>query len=381
MIYLDNHATTPCDPAVIKAMARELRLFVGNPASSHQSGELSSARVQEGMKYIAEIIRGDADEIVITSGATESNNIAILGFANGESEFLRRRKKIVTTKIEHKSVLAPIQHLKELGWEIEYLTLQQDGSVDLEKSAAIIDDKTAIVSIQLANSEIGTIQPVNAIAKLAKSVGAIVHCDAAQAVGKIPINVNDLSIDLLSFCGHKLYGPQGIGALWIHRGLEKFLSPLFFGGGKATMRPGTIPVSLVVGFGRACELAVHNFDEDYKKILGFRNRFEKLLQQSLPRIIINGSNNRLPNNSNITFPQTDAEALLAQAPDIMASTGSACESGSIEPSRVLTAIGIDTEEAFNTIRFGFGRFNTDDEIEIAAEKIVIAYNNVLELTR
>ena len=379
MIYFDNHATTPCDPEVIKTIADELTTHVGNPSSSHILGDLASTRLTRALDKVVEIIGGRGDEIIITSGATESNNLAILGLLYKDLHYFGSRKKIFTTKIEHKSVLAPIGHLEQLGWEIGYLPLKQDGTVIIEEAIKLIDSNTALVSVQLANSEIGTIQPVEALAKITNATGTIFHCDAVQAVGKIPVNVDALGIDLLSFCGHKLYGPQGVGALWVRPGIEKMLSPLFFGGGNIKSRPGTLPISLVIGFARACELAVEHFERDFNHVLHLRNQFENHLSQLLPEIIINASKNRLPTNSNITFPNVEAEALLAHVPEIIASTGAACESGSIEPSRVLTAIGVDTDTAFSTIRFGFGRFNTDVEIKIAVDCIATAYRNVLAL--
>lgn len=378
MIYLDNHATTRCAPEVIEAMSEELSYYVGNPSSSHYIGELASGRIQRATRPIAEIINGDDEGIVLTSGATESNNLAILGLSR--SDHLASRRTIITTKIEHKSVTEPILHLKKMGWEIKYFPLNSDGTILLEEARNLIDNETALISIQLANSEIGTIQPVESIVAIAKSVGALIHCDAAQAVGKINVDVQRLGVDLLSFCGHKLYGPQGIGALWVRAGIKKILSPLFFGGGTIYVRPGTIPISLVVGFGRACELAIQSFDQHFNHLQSLRNQFEGFLQSAIPEIIINGSSNRLPNNSNITFPDVDAEALLAQMPEVVASTGAACESGSVEPSRVLTAIGIAREAAFNTIRFGFGKFNTAEETKIAAERIQDAFKNVTALS-
>jgi cysteine desulfurase len=375
MIYLDNQATTPCDPAVIDAMTWELKTYVANPSSNHEPGELASRRVNWAISQIAEIIGADPGQIILTSGATESNNLAILGLTDSIPGSAHR-KKIITTQIEHKSVLGPVQHLEKKGWEVKYLPINNDGLVRLGDAAAMINSDVALVSVQLANSEIGTIQPVEALANMARSAGAVFHCDAAQAIGKIPVTVTSLGVDLLSFSAHKLYGPQGIGALWITPGFEKLLSPILYGGGN-TLRPGTIPTALAIGFGVACELINKDFGKDYHYVIALRNHFETLLKKSLPGIVINGSEQRLPNNSNITFPDADAEALLAQLGDVIASTGSACESGSIEPSRILTAIGLNSDTAYSTIRFGFGRFNTESQINEAVNRIAKVYQTIV----
>lgn len=371
MIYLDNQATTPCDPAVIEAMSRELHNNIGNPSSSHVLGELASGRLRAAVKQIAEIINAEPDEVVITSGATESNNLSILGLARGIARS-SERKKIITTKIEHKSVLGPLQHLQKEGWIIEYLPVGNDGTVQLDKAVELIDDSVALISLQLANSEIGTIQPLEEISDIAKSTGTLLHCDAAQAVGKISVDVTTLGADLVSYSAHKMYGPSGVGALWIRNGIEKLIMPVLYGGGNI-LRPGTIPVALAVGFGVACQLAKQNFESENKHLSTLRDLFENLLKDVLPGVTINGSKHRLPNNTSVTFPDVDAEALLAQMDDVIASTGSACESGSIEPSRVLTAIGIASETAYSTLRFGFGRFNTEDEIRYAVKSIADAH--------
>jgi cysteine desulfurase len=373
MIYLDNHATTACDPAVLAAMMPFFTDSYANPSSSHWFGQDAAAAVERAQEQVASLIGGEAAEVVFTSGATESNNLAILGTALQHKHVGGNRRQIATTIIEHKSVIGPCEHLAHMGWEIVYLPVDETGSVILESAVELITEKTLLVSVQAANSEIGTIQPVRQLANYAHSKGALMHCDASQAIGKIPINVNELGVDLLSISAHKMYGPKGIGALWLHGGVQTLpLYPLMAGGRNSSgLRPGTLPVPLIVGFGVACQQACDQLDKEERHLAKLRDSFEKILIATLPGLIINGAlDNRLPNNSSITFSGLDAEALLANLDEVVASTGSACEAGSIEPSRVLTALGLTREAAFSTLRFGLGRFTTDKDVMQATSQII-----------
>jgi cysteine desulfurase len=378
VIYLDNHATTPCDPHVVDCMAPYFTSLYGNPSSGHYFGQESDDAIKVAIKQVNTLIKGDYGDLIITSGATESNNLAILGVTKSFKPGSGKSRKIVTTLIEHKSVLAPIASLAEEGWKVEFIPVGPTGRIDIGEAKKIIGEDTFLVSLQLANSEIGSIQPLAEIAAIAISSGTFTHCDASQAIGKIDIDVEALGIDFLSISAHKFYGPKGIGALWIKQGLKHSLRPIMFGGGSpGSLRPGTLPVPLIIGLGSACELI--NIEEAIK-IGQLRNLFENLLLKRIPGIIINGNrDHRLPNNSNLTFPDVDAEMLLANLPGLIASTGSACESGSIEPSRVLIAIGLTGDAAYSTIRIGIGRFNTESEIIAAADQISDAYNRLNEL--
>ena len=371
MIYLDNLATTPCDPKVVQAMLPYLNSYFGNPASLHSLGKASADAIEKAQNQTAELIGGDAKELVFTSGATESNNLAILGAARSYARTGGTRRRIVTTHLEHKSVLGPIEKLKTEGWDVSFLPLLPDksGLIDIEVASELIDEETFMVSVQLANSEIGTIQPISRLARIAHANSAIVHCDASQAVGKIPVDVTELDIELLAFSSHKMYGPKGVGVLWVSESLGvSYLEPLMYGGKSGnTIRPGTIPVHQIVGAGVACEITLNRLLEDARHTQTLRDDFERILLSSIPSLCINGMvGNRLPNNSSITFLGLDADLLLANTSDVMASTSSACEAGSLLPSRVLKAINLSDDDAYSTIRFGFGRYNESQEVWDAA---------------
>ncbi len=377
MIYLDNHATTPCDPLVIDGMLPYLKDFFGNSSSGHIFGQTAADAIEKAKWQVSELINATTKELVFTLGATESNNIAILGAARSYVRAGGSRRRIATTSIEHKSVLGPIEALKAEGWEVVLLPLQDDrsGMIDLEKASELLNEGIFMLCVQLANSEIGTIQPVRELSKLAHRTSALVHCDASQGAGKIAVDVNDLDADFLSFSAHKMYGPKGIGILWIRGGIASAnLEPLMFGGGQShSLRPGTYPVHQIVGAGISCAIAKEELDRDGTHTKKLRDRFETKLLHAIPELRINGSlTRRLPNNSNITFLGIDAESLLANIPDILASTGAACESGSIEPSRVLRSLNLSDDNAYSTLRFGFGRFNTDKEVSCAVAAITEA---------
>jgi cysteine desulfurase len=361
MIYLDHHATTPCDPRVVEAMLPFFTQHFGNASSTHEAGREAADAVEAARSQVAQLLGARPNEIVFTSGATDSNNLAILGLARA---FGDKRRRIVTTPIEHKAVLGPCRALEREGFDLVVLPIDRTGVVDLDAAARAINQSTLIVSIQAANHEIGTIQPVREIAARAHAQGAFVHCDAAQAVGKIPIDVNDWDVDLLSLSAHKMYGPKGIGALYVHGGRRLGLSPLVFGGGQENdLRPGTLNVPAIVGLSEACRLCCEVMDA------------EAQLLAAIPDLRRNGNlQNRLPHNSSLTFPGIEADALLANISGLALSTGSACTSGAIEPSQVLSSVGLSRDDAYSTVRAGLGRGTTREEVEVATKKIVEAVN-------
>lgn len=380
MIYLDNQASTACDPQVVAAMTPFFSDSYGNASSPHEFGQVAAAAVSQAQVQVANLLGGQPEEVVFTSGATESNNLAILGAARQHQKIGGKRRRLVSTPIEHKSVLAPLEYLSHEGWDVVYLPVDETGRVDLVKAQELITAHTLLVSVQAANSEIGTLQPLAELAVLAHAQGALLHCDASQAVGKVAMNVVELDLDLLSLSGHKMYGPKGIGALWIRGGSRKLpLAPLMYGGGHSGgLRPGTLPVPLLVGLGKASNLAIELLDQDSQHATTLRDEFERRLVAEIPNLLINGPLvERLPNSSSISFVGLEAEAILANLPELVASTGSACEAGSLEPSRVLLSIGLTREQAFSTIRFGFGRFTTRTEVVNAAASLTRVYNELL----
>lgn len=381
-IYLDYHATTPCDPQVVDAMLPYFRQDFGNPSSaSHRPGRLSAQAVDRARGQVAALIHAQAREIVFTSGATESNNLAILGLARGASD---NRRRIVTTAVEHKAVLQPCIALRRQGFDVTILPVSPTGKVNLAAAHAAITDETLLVSIQAASNEIGTIQDLATMTKWAHEHGAFVHTDAAQAVGKIPVDVDEWNVDLLSISAHKLYGPKGVGALYVRGGPYALpLEPLVYGGGQEQeLRPGTLNVPGIVGLGKACELCLGTLPKEARRVAALRDQLEALLMSDIPDLRRNGAlDDRLPGNSSLTFVGLDADAIIAHAPDLALSTGSACTSGALEPSHVLQAIGLSRQEAYSTIRVGLGRFTTEDEIRQAAGSIAQAVKTVRSLAQ
>jgi len=372
-IYLDHHATTPCDPRVVEAMLPYFTRAFANPSSPHEAGGIAASAVEQAREQVAALLGGETSEIVFTSGATESNNLAILGAARRHAQTGGTRRRLVTTSVEHKAVLEPMQHLAQNGWEVVILPVDRFGKVDLVAAGRSINSETLLVSIQAANHEIGTIQPLREIAEIAHERGALLHCDAAQACGRTPVDVNELNVDLLSLSGHKLYGPKGIGALWLRSGPRRLLlEPLCFGGGQeGGLRPGTLPVQNIVGLGKACDLSRRLLSEELHRVERLRFKLEEGIVSALPGISRNGApNSRIPGSCSLTFQGVEAEALLANLPDIIVSTGSACESGTIQPSRVLHSIGLSVEAAFCTLRFCLGRFSTVEEVGRAITLII-----------
>ncbi len=377
VIYLDHHATTPCDPAVIEAMLPHFGEAYGNPSSSiHAAGREAAEAVDSARVQVAELLGAHEGEIVFTSGATEANNLAILGLAWGTGG---ERRRIVTSAIEHKAVLGPCRQLEKQGFEVIVLPVDGFGHVDLDAAEEAITEDTLLVSVQAANNEIGTIQPVAEVSRLAHDRGALFHCDAAQAVGKLPVDVDEWDVDLLSISAHKLYGPKGVGALYVRGGPYALpFSSLIVGGGQERgLRAGTLNVPGIVGFGAACGLCQSLMSEEALCIADLRDRLERAILNANPSIWRNGApNNRLAGNSNLTFPGIDAESLVLNTPDFAISTGSACTSGAPEPSHVLLAIGLDRKEARSTIRIGVGRFNTVRDIDRAADAILAAFDRL-----
>ena len=378
-IYLDNNATTPCDPRVVEKMLPYFSEIYGNPANGyHIQGRMAAKAVDKARGQIAQLIGAQPYEIIFTGGATESNNLAIFGISRITKNSFRNR--LVTSKIEHKAVLYPCKVLKEDNKDVVFISVSSAGEINLQEMLGSITEKTFLVSVHLANNEIGTIQPIHEIAEHAHSVGALVHTDAAQAVGKILVHVDELGVDLLSMSAHKLYGPKGIGALYIRGGIKAIpFVPMFYGGGQELgLRPGTSNVPSIVGFGEAAQLCAHNLGVEINRIQRLRDEFEESLISQIPGLVINGKNtNRLPNTSSLTFPDVDADALLLNLSDVMLGTGSACNSGTLEPSHVLQAIGVSREAAQRTIRASFGRFNSEEQVQIAVNSIVQSYSSVL----
>ncbi|MEJ5315288.1 MULTISPECIES: cysteine desulfurase family protein [Anaerolinea] len=371
-IYLDYNATTPCDPRVVHAMLPYFTEIYGNPANGlHILGRKAARAIETAREQVAALLGSLGGEIFFTSGATESNHLAILG----ASEYApSTRRKIITCAIEHKSVLAPCNRLRENGFDVIILPVDENGLVRLTDLENFLDENTFLVSIQAANNEIGTIQPIAEITALAHRYGALVHTDAAQAVGKIPVNVETLGIDLLSLSAHKLYGPKGIGALYVRGGKRKIaLRPLLEGGGQENgLRAGTSNVPGIVGLGAACEIIAAEIGNESTRIQHLRDELEENLLAKIPNLRINARfAPRLPNTSNLTFNE-EADALLLRLPCLMMSTGSACNTGAPEPSHVLQAIGLTRQQASSSIRISLGRMTKEEDIQVITEQIFSA---------
>ena len=371
MIYLDHHATTPTDPRVLEAMLPYFDREFGNAASrTHAYGWRAEAAVEVAREAIARAIgASDPREIVFTSGATESNNLALLGIARAGRS---RGDHVVTLATEHSSVLEPCEALVREGFAATIVPVGRDGRVDPAAVVAAITPRTLLVSAAWANGEIGTLQPIDAIARACQERGVLLHSDAAQALGKVPVNVA-AGVDLLSLTAHKLYGPKGVGALWVRSGRPRVrIEPLFFGGGHENgLRPGTLPVALIVGFGRAVEIAVAEREIEAARLLALRERLLARLRDALSGVTVNGHpSERLPGNLNLGFEGIEADALLASLRDIALSTGSACSSARPEPSHVLVALGLPDARVRSAVRIGLGRGTTTEQVDVAAERIV-----------
>jgi len=371
-VYMDYQSTTPLDPRVWDLMQICFKEHFGNAASrTHVYGQKAEEIVENARRQIADLIHASSSEIVFTSGATESNNLALKGLA------LRYRDKgnhIITCVTEHRAVLDTCQFLEGQGFEITYLPVSSLGILDVQKLLDCIKAETILISVMTANNEIGVLQPVSEIGSIAKEKGIVFHTDAAQAVGKIPMNVEDMGIDLMSLSAHKMYGPKGVGALYVRNHHPRIkLEPLLHGGGhEGGLRSGTLNVPEIAGFGKACEIASHEMQSEAQRTRALR---EKLLQRicgHLEDVYVNGDRvNRLPNNLNLSFDYLEGESLLAGIKDSLAvSSGSACSSAKMEPSHVLKALGLPEHLIYSSIRFGIGRFTTDEEVDFAAAKVV-----------
>jgi len=375
-VYLDNQATTPCDPRVLAAMLPWFTERFGNPHSAeHAMGREAEDAVEAARAQVAALVGAEPREIVLTSGATEANNIAIKGAARHAAGMGDPRRRLVGVATEHKCVLQSLADLAAEGFEPVFLPVRADGLLDPAVLAEALATPTLLVSVMAVNNETGVVQDVAALAGIARAHGALFHTDAAQAAGKIPLDVAAMGIDLLSLSGHKLYGPKGVGALYVRRRPRVRLTPLFSGGGQERgLRSGTLPTPLVVGLGLACELAGREMDADNARITALRDRLAARLDALTPGIVRNGSEiARIAGNLNLTFPAARAADLMRRSPDLCVSTGSACSSAEIEPSYVLRAMGIDAEAAARSLRIGIGRFTSAAEVDYAAAALAAAH--------
>lgn len=379
-IYLDNNATTPMDPRVLEAMLPYFTEKFGNAASrNHPFGWVAEEAVDYAREQIATLIGSSEKEIIFTSGATESNNLAIKGVFE---MYAAKGNHIITLTTEHKAVLDTCHHIEKMGAEVTYLDVERDGLVDLAKLEAAIKPNTILISIMYGNNEIGVIQPIKKISEIARKNGVLFHTDATQAVGKVPVNVEADGIDLMSFSGHKMYGPKGVGALYVRRKNPrvKVTAQMDGGGHERGMRSGTLNVPGIVGLGKACELARLEMDQDAKRLSALRDKLENALSQ-LEESYVNGNKeHRLPHTTNISFKYVEGEGLMMAMKDLAVSSGSACTSASLEPSYVLKSLGLNDDLAHSSIRFGLGRFTTDEEVDYAIEVTRNAVNKLREMS-
>ncbi len=376
-IYLDNQATTACDPRVVQAMLPFFTEHYGNPHSvEHAMGRFAEAAVETARGHVAALIGAEAREVVFTSGATESNNIAIKGAARHAAKSGSERRRVVTAATEHKCVLESVADLAEEGFEPVVLPVRPDGTLDPEVVRAALAVPTVLLSVMAVNNETGVIHDIAALAAMAHEAGVLFHTDAAQAAGKIPLDVAAMRIDLLSISGHKLYGPKGVGALYVRRRPRVRLEPLFSGGGQERgFRSGTLPAPLIVGLGEACRIAAAEMQQDETRIAGLRDRMMEQLRAQIPGLVLNADpDHRIPGNLNLTFPAASAQEMMEAAPDLCVSTGSACSSAEVEPSYVLRALGLPDEAARRTLRIGIGRFTSPADIDAAAAMLARAHS-------
>jgi cysteine desulfurase len=370
-IYMDNNATTKLDPRVLDAMLPYLTEMYGNAASrNHSFGWVAEEAVEQAKEEIADLIGSSAKEIVITSGATESDNLAIKGVAEMYHE---KGNHIITSSIEHKAVIDTCKYLEKHGCEVTYLNPKEDGETTAEMVRAAIKENTILVSIMMANNEIGTVNNIKAIGEVCREKNILLHTDATQGVGKIPVNVDDMNIDLMSFSGHKIYGPKGVGALYVRRKNPRVrISALQHGGGhERGMRSGTLNVPGIVGLGKACKFSKEEMDSEIKRLVELREYFIEKVMADLDYTYLNGhAKNRLPGNVNLSFAYVEGESLLMALKNIALSSGSACTSKSLEPSYVIKALGVSEELAHSSLRFGFGRFTKKEEVDYVVEELI-----------
>lgn len=380
-IFMDNHSTTPSDPKVVEAMLPFFTEKFGNAASrNHVFGFEAEQAVEAARKQIARLVNADPKEIIFTSGATESDNLALKGVVDMYRE---KGDHIITSVTEHRAVLDTAKYLEKQGVKVTYLPVESDGRVNPEEVSKAITDRTILISIMFANNEIGTLNPVSEIGRIAKERGILFHCDATQGVGKVPVDVQSMGIDLMSFSAHKLYGPKGVGALYVRRRNPRVrLAPMIHGGGhERGMRSGTLPVPLVVGFGKACELCGELMEEEAKRLTALRDNLKDGIMSQLEEVHVNGHlTERLPNNMNLSFAYVEGESVLMGLKEIALSSGSACTSASLEPSYVLRAIGVGSDLAHSSIRFGLGRFTTEEEVDYTVAKVCEVITRLREMS-
>jgi cysteine desulfurase len=380
-IYLDYNATTPTDPRVVEAMLPYFTEIYGNAASrNHSFGWTAEKAVASARDMLGSLIGTSSKEIVFTSGATESNNIAILGAADFHKD---KGRHIISSPIEHKAVIDPYHYLEQQGYEVTFLDVDQHGCISLEQLEQTIRPDTILVSLMGGNNEIGTVNPLEEIGRITRKHGVLFHTDATQAYGKIPLDVERMNIDLLSMSAHKMYGPKGIGALYVRRKKPRVrLSPIVFGGGhERGMRSGTLNVTGIVGFGKAAELCAEEMASEAERLISLRQRLYEKLTTELDYVFLNGHpTDRLPNNLNLSFGYVEGESLIMGIGDIAVSSGSACTSASLEPSYVLRSLGVGDDLAHSSIRFGFGRFTTVEEIDYTAEQVSSAVKRLREMS-
>jgi cysteine desulfurase len=380
-IYLDNHATTRMDPRVLDAMLPYFTEYFGNAASrNHEFGWIAEQAVEKARKQIGDLIGASAREIIFTSGATESDNLAIKGVAEMYAE---KGNHIITAATEHKAVLDTCKKLEKHGFRVTYLPVMADGLIDLDMLKDAITDKTILVTIMYANNEIGVLQPVAEIGKICRERGVLFHTDGVQAIGKVPVDVNKDNIDIMSITGHKLYGPKGAGALYVRRKNPRVqLTAQMDGGGhERGMRSGTLNVPGIVGLGEACAISQREMPEEARRVQYLRDKLRGRIEEGLDEVYLNGSwEHRLPGNLNMSFAYVEGESLLMGINDIAVSSGSACTSATLEPSYVLKALGLGDDIAHSSIRFGIGRFNTEEEIDYVADRLITVVRKLRELS-
>ena len=380
-IYMDYHATTPVDPRVFEAMRPYFTEIFGNAASrNHEFGWMAEEAVENARKQIADLIGATSKEIIFTSGATESDNLALKGVAD---MYYERGDHIITVVTEHKAILDTCKKLEKRGFKVTYLPVGSDGLISPDDVRNAITDKTILVTVMHANNEIGVLQPIAEIGKVCKERGVLFHTDATQAVGKIPFSVSELNVDLVSMSAHKMYGPKGVGALYVRRKNPRvMLAAMMDGGGhERGMRSGTLNVTGIVGLGKAAEIARQDMQSDNQRVFSLREKLRKGIMDEIPEVYVNGSlEHRLPGNLNISFAYVEGESLLMGINDIAVSSGSACTSASLEPSYVLKALGVGEELAHSSIRFGLGRFNTEEEVDYTIGRVNEAVGRLRELS-
>ena len=379
-IYMDYQATTPMDPRVFEEMKPYFVEKFGNPHSrGHAYGWEAEAACEKAREQVADLIGANPKEIVFTSGATESNNLAIKGVAKFYGE---KKNHIITCTTEHKCVIDTCRHLEREGFKVTYLPVDNNGLIDLNELENAITDETLIVSIMAVNNEIGVIQPIKEIGAICSKRGVFFHTDAAQAFGKIPLDVNEMNIDIMSISGHKIYGPKGIGAIFIRRRPRVRLTPIINGGGQERgFRSGTVPTPLVVGLGSAAQIALNEMEQENKRVKALYDKLYNALVTNIPEVYLNGDAvRRVPHNLNLSFAYIEGESMIMAIKDLAVSSGSACTSASLEPSYVLRAIGVGEDLAHTSIRFGIGRFTTEEEVDFAIAKVTGAIDKLRDMS-